>query len=350
MVAALKHPDLKSEIKEQDLVIFAVENIYLKVPTGFLVHKLQPVFDVKTKRFKVCENPVVFKVFVDDHFKYQDEDERHLHGEFESLEEAISACKNIVDQSLNNVLKNCSLEELKENYYMFGEDPFIEGGYFSASQYVEEKIQSLLDTNSSMKSGIDHWKHEIRYKYGLLLAESEMLEGEGFIHFCQTDRKKLCASWDIRNELWRVNVDRSALEGLSFSTPKRFEELVFSERNYFQQDHVEEGYRRKQYLIEYLLLGLDVGEIKTLTKKVDDGAKIEFSLEARTWNEILIGNPVGVEGGICKYSEKGSQKERVLPFALICERWAAKIEIVFDEYENYEQHNCSIKDFGGYYN
>jgi hypothetical protein len=170
-----------------------------------------------------------------------------------------------------------------------------------------------------------------------------MLEGEGFIHFCQTDRNKLCASWDIQNQSWQVNVERPLLEGLSFTTPKRFEEIVFA------SDNNGENYYRKQELIEYLLLGLNVGEIKTLTKEVDNGSKVEFSLDARTWNKMLIGNAVGIESGFCRYFEQNSDEERILSFGLLCKHREVTIEILFDDYGDYEQHSFSITSFGGYY-
>jgi len=271
------------------------------------------------------------------------EDERYLYGEFETLEDALSACRKIVDECLDHLLKNCSLSELKDQYYSFGDDPFIEGNDFSSSQYAEEKIKEISSLNTAAERGLKHWKHEVDYKYGLLLAESEMLEGEGFIHFCQTDRNKLCASWDIKNQSWQVNVERPLLEGLSFTTPKRFEEIVFTGGD------DTKNYYRKQYLIEYLLFGVNVGETKTLTKEVDNGSKVEFSLDARTWNKMLIGNAVGVEGGICKYFEQNSEEERLLTFGLLCKDWEVNIEIVFDDYEDYEQHSFSIKNFDGYY-
>ena len=342
-VAAVKHPELFSEIRKNDLVVFGPENISSKIPTGYLLHKLEPEIDSETKQFKICSYKTKFKVFVDDHFHYMNEDERYLHGEFERLEDALSACKNIIDQSLNHLLKNCSLGDLKDNYYLFGDDPFIEGEDFSSSLYVEEKIKELVSFNATTERGLEHWKHELDNKYGLLLAESEMLEGEGFIHFCQTDRNQLCASWDIKNKSWQVNIDRSLLEGLSFSTPKRFEKEVFGGKN------DTKSYYLKQYLIEYLLLGLNIGEIKTLTKEVDNGAKIEFSLEAATWNDMLIGNAVGVEGGICKYFEQNSQEERILNFGMLCKDWEVNIKFVFDGHEDYEQHSFSIKSFDGYY-
>ena len=342
-VAAIKHPKLFSEIQANDLVVFGPNDVSSELPTGFLIHKLEPEIDAETKTFKICTEKKKFKVFVDDHFHYMNQDERYLHGEFESLEGALSACRKIVDECLDNLLKNCSLSELKDQYYSFGDDPFIEGNDFSSSQYAEEKIKEISSFNTATERGLKHWKHEIDYKYGLLLAESEMLEGEGFIHFCQTDRNKLCASWDIQNQSWQVNVERPLLEGLSFTTPKRFEEIVFTGGD------DTKNYYRKQYLIEYLLFGVNVGETKTLTKEVDNGSKVEFSLDARTWNKMLIGNAVGVEGGICKYFEPNSEEERVLTFGLLCKDWEVNIEIVFDDYEDYEQHSFPIKHFGGYY-
>lgn len=260
-VAAIKHPELLSEIRDNDLVIFGPDDISGKIPSGYVLHKLEPEIDAETKTFKICM----------------------------------------------------------------------------------EKRKELGSFTTATERGLEHWKHEIDYKYGLLLAESEMLEGEGFIQFCQTDRNKLCASWDIQNQSWQVNVERSLLEGLSFTTPKRFEEIVFA-----GNDNTK-NYYRKQYLTEYLLFGLNVGETKTLTKEVDNGSKVEFSLDARTWNKMLIGNAVGVEGGICKYFEQNSEEEQLLTFGLLCKDWEVNIEIVFDDYEDYEQHIFSIKNFGGYY-
>lgn len=260
-VVAIKHPELLSEIRDNDLVIFGPDETSGKIPSGYVIHKLEPEIDAETKTFKICT----------------------------------------------------------------------------------EKRKRRESLNTEIEHGLKHTKHEIDYKYGLLLAESEMLEGEGFIHFCQTDRNKLCASWDIQNKSWQVNVERSLLEGLSFTTPKRFEEIVFT------SDDNTKNYYRKQYLIEYLLLGLDVGKTKTITKEVDNGSKVELSLDARTWNKMLIGNSVGVEGGVCKYFEQNSEEERLLTFGLLCKDWEVNLEIVFDDNEDYEQHIFSIKNFGDYY-
>ncbi len=40
------------------------------------------------------------KVMVDDNFHHQDSDARREHGSYETLEEALAACRDIVDRSL----------------------------------------------------------------------------------------------------------------------------------------------------------------------------------------------------------------------------------------------------------
>ena len=41
-----------------------------------------------------------YQVFVDDNYHYMDEDERYKHGDFATFEEALTACKTIVDEYL----------------------------------------------------------------------------------------------------------------------------------------------------------------------------------------------------------------------------------------------------------
>ena len=53
IVAALKHSDLKSVIKQNDLVVFGPDDISIKIPTGFLLYKLSPELDVKLNEFKI---------------------------------------------------------------------------------------------------------------------------------------------------------------------------------------------------------------------------------------------------------------------------------------------------------
>lgn len=46
-----------------------------------------------------------FEVFVDDNFHFMDEDERTSSGQFETLDEAITKCQGIVDESLRHLYK-----------------------------------------------------------------------------------------------------------------------------------------------------------------------------------------------------------------------------------------------------
>src|SRR6185312_14444144 len=67
-----------------------------------------------------------YKVVVDDNFHYMDVSARFEHGTFHTAEEAVSACRNIVDTALrDNYRPGMSAAELYHRYTLFGEDPFI---------------------------------------------------------------------------------------------------------------------------------------------------------------------------------------------------------------------------------
>jgi hypothetical protein len=92
-----------------------------------------------------------YKVLVDDNFHYMDEDERYEHGVYETAEEAIAACRGIVDQSLEEGYKpGISAEALYEGYVSFGDDPFIvvldgadDNAKFSAWSYAKERSRVI---------------------------------------------------------------------------------------------------------------------------------------------------------------------------------------------------------------
>lgn len=65
---------------------------------------------------------------VDHNFHIGEEEERYKLGEYDSCQEAVEACKKIVDEFLNTGYKEgMSFKELWEGYMMFGENPFIQG-------------------------------------------------------------------------------------------------------------------------------------------------------------------------------------------------------------------------------
>jgi hypothetical protein len=255
-VGAVSHPELKIAVNKNDLVLFGAHDTSTKVPTGFILNKLLPEFDLKNKHFKIAVETVDFD-------------------------------------------------------------------------------RAIAYANKAVEYEIDH-------KYGLLLKESEIIESEQAIYFCQTNRNQLVAGWKKDNKIFDVNIDRSLLDGLSFSTPKRFEQFVFGKSDQ------QLSYRNKQCLIEYLFQGIGTGDYKTLAKKIDNGSRIEFSLASKAWNEMLIGKAVGIEG-VCKYFEKNATEERILNFALMCDNWNVTIEYVLGDYEDFEQQQFMLKQFDNYY-
>ena len=86
--------------------------------------------------------PGGYTVFVDDNFHYMDEDERYTLGVFATVEEAIAACRSIVDRCLNHE-PGMTAEAMFKKYAMFGEDPFIPGVEFSAWTYAKERCAEL---------------------------------------------------------------------------------------------------------------------------------------------------------------------------------------------------------------
>ena len=67
-----------------------------------------------------------YTVFVDDNYHYMDEEERYKLGDFATLDEAIGACKRVVDQFLNDEVDHDSTAaEQYAQYIGFGPDPFI---------------------------------------------------------------------------------------------------------------------------------------------------------------------------------------------------------------------------------
>jgi hypothetical protein len=98
-----------------------------------------------------------YKVMVDDNFHYMDEEERFELGMLLTAEEAVAACKRIVDEDLDHLNQpGMTAAKLNELYTMFGSDPFIvavrpndEIVEFSAWKYAKERSSLVASRDGS---------------------------------------------------------------------------------------------------------------------------------------------------------------------------------------------------------
>ena len=103
-----------------------------------------------------------YTVLVDDNYDYMDESARHRMGSFDELDDAISACKKVVDEWLDASRKpEMAAGELYGMYKMFGEDPFIvsEGESsvpFSAWEYAETRCEEIC--GDSERPSVGNWE------------------------------------------------------------------------------------------------------------------------------------------------------------------------------------------------
>ncbi|HLJ59730.1 MAG TPA: hypothetical protein VKZ50_08360 [bacterium] len=92
-----------------------------------------------------------YKVMVDDNFRYEDPEERWEHGVYDTAEDALAACRRIVDQSLQASYRpGMSAQALYDHYTSFGDDPFVvivdgvdDSFKFSAWSYAQERCRSI---------------------------------------------------------------------------------------------------------------------------------------------------------------------------------------------------------------
>lgn len=101
---------------------------------------------VAVSRGASVEKP--FKVLVDDNYHFMDEDERYELGNFPTLEAAIAASKQIVDDFLLSGMKQgTTAKELYSGYVAFGEDPWVATGdgvrHFSAWDYAKRRCDEI---------------------------------------------------------------------------------------------------------------------------------------------------------------------------------------------------------------
>jgi hypothetical protein len=91
-----------------------------------------------------------YKVMVDDNFHYMEGDGSPADGTFATAEDALDACRGVVDESLVWEYRDgATADELYERYIDFGDDPFVVavGGApdvkFSAWTYAKQRAAEL---------------------------------------------------------------------------------------------------------------------------------------------------------------------------------------------------------------
>src|SRR3954447_4519869 len=92
------------------------------------------------------------RVLVNENARYMDESERSDHGVFASAEDALAACKAMIDDELNTMHSpGMSAEELYRLYIGFGPDPFVvpldpddASIEFSAWSYAKQRCKEVV--------------------------------------------------------------------------------------------------------------------------------------------------------------------------------------------------------------
>lgn len=101
-----------------------------------------------------------YTVKVADNFHYQDESETYTYGNFETYEDAVAACRDIVDRCLaDHYEPGMTPDRLYRQYTMFGDEPFIvpanPQNRFSAWEYAKERAAAICrrDAGSPPQAG-----------------------------------------------------------------------------------------------------------------------------------------------------------------------------------------------------
>ena len=88
-----------------------------------------------------------YKVIVDDNFHFMEKSESYSSGVYDTYEEAVVKCKEIIDgflESAKNTDENT--EQLYSTFVMYGETPHIHGeklGDFSATNYAKQRCKEM---------------------------------------------------------------------------------------------------------------------------------------------------------------------------------------------------------------
>ena len=107
----------------------------------------------------------MYKVIVDDNFHHGETG--YLHGTFENLDDALAACREITEDSVQQYFKpGETAEEMHSNYRMFGDDPYVvapvgaERVTFCAWDFARERFGQL----ATVPSTLEEWENLAKQK------------------------------------------------------------------------------------------------------------------------------------------------------------------------------------------
>lgn len=180
--------------------------------------------------------------------------------------------------------------------------------------------------------------------YGTLLPNCEFLQ-DGPKHYVCYHRSEqiIVACWNDETESWLSGIDRRDLDGLSFSGPRLFEQIVFSTKD-------PERVHKKANLNECLVHGIPVGSEKKLVAQISPNNALAISFDSKKWNEALLGNTVSFSEIVHdKYSRAGSAEPYEYEI-YVSNNWVTiHFEDPDDSWVDFDIFEGNLKDLKGYY-
>ena len=180
--------------------------------------------------------------------------------------------------------------------------------------------------------------------YGTLLPNCEFLL-DGPKHYVCYHRPEqiIVACWNDETESWLSGIDRRDLDGLSFSSPRLFEHIVFSTKD-------PERVHKKANLNECLVHGIPAGGKRKVVAQISTDQALEINFDSKKWNEALLGNTVSFSEIVHdEYSRAGSAEPYEYEI-YIANNWVTiHFEDPDDSWVDFDIFEGNLKDLKGYY-
>ena len=180
--------------------------------------------------------------------------------------------------------------------------------------------------------------------YGTLLPNCEFLL-DGPKHYVCYHRPEqiIVACWNDETESWLSGIDRRDLDGLSFSSPRLFEQIVFSTKD-------PERVHKKANLNECLVHGIPAGGEKKVIAQISPNNALAIIFDSKKWNEALLGNTVSFSEIVHdEYSRAGSAEPYEYEI-YVSNNWVTiHFEDPDDSWVDFDIFEGNLKDLKGYY-